>query len=97
MKRTIIAVLLLLVFGVGFAEGQDRHSPQDRQLSNGTKLFGARTLNNGTETMERVEFPNGIRQFDVTTLPDRTQTVRRVELPDGQKTFNVTLSFQKAP
>jgi hypothetical protein len=59
MKQMFIAVSLLLAFCVGCDEGQDRQLPQDRQLRDGTKLFGERTLKDGTKKVERVEFPNG--------------------------------------
>ena len=66
MKQMFIAVSLLLAFCVGCDEGQDRQLPHDRQLRDGTKLFGARTLNNGTKQMERIELPSGEKHFDVT-------------------------------
>ena len=84
MKQMIIAVSLLLAFGVGCDEGQDR------QLPDGTKLFGARTLNNGTHHDERIELLDGEKQFDATMLPDGTSTAGRVELPNGKKWFDVT-------
>lgn len=72
MKQAIIAVSLLLAFGVGCDEGQDRQLAQDRQLPNGTKVFGERTLKDGTKKVERVEFPNGEKHFDVAKLPNGT-------------------------
>jgi hypothetical protein len=64
MKQMFIAVSLLLALGVGCAEGQDRQS------ADGTKLFGARTLKDGTEKTERIELPNGEKYFDVTGLSE---------------------------
>jgi hypothetical protein len=84
MKQMFIAVSLLLAAGVGCAEGQDRQS------ADGTKLFGARTLKDGTEKTERIELPNGEKYFEVTVLPDGTLKIGRIELPNGEKYFDVT-------
>ena len=65
MKQMIIAVSLLLAFGVGCDEGQGRQLARDRQLPDGTKLFGERTLKDGTNKVERIEFPNGEKAFEV--------------------------------
>jgi hypothetical protein len=70
MKQMFIAVSLLLAAGVGCAEGQDRQS------ADGTKLFGAHTLKDGTLKIGRIELPNGDKYFDVTVLPDGTAKVR---------------------
>jgi hypothetical protein len=85
MKQMFIAVSLLLAFCVGCDEGQDRQLPQDRQLRDGTKLFGTRTLKDGTMKAGRIELANGEKQFDVTRLSDgpnrsgalNSQVVRR--------------------
>ena len=53
MKQMFIAVSLLLAAGVGCAVGQDRQS------ADGTKLFGAHKLKDGTGKIERIELPNG--------------------------------------
>jgi hypothetical protein len=90
MKQMFIAVSLLLAFCVGCDEGQDRQLPQDRQLRDGTKLFGTRTLKDGTENTDRVELPNGKKEFDVTELPDGTMKAGRIELANGEKQFDVT-------
>jgi hypothetical protein len=84
MKRTIIAVSLLLAVGVGCDRGQDR------QLPDGTKLFGERTLKDGTRTAKRKEFPDGRKIFNEAWLKDGTATAERVEFPDGHKDFNET-------
>jgi len=85
-----IAVSLLLVFCVGCDEGHGRQLPQDRQSSIGTKLFGERTLKDGTKTVERIELPNGQKWFDATTPPDGTEKVGRIEDPNGGNAFDVT-------
>jgi hypothetical protein len=66
------------------------NSAHDRQLPDGTKYFGERTLKDGTKTSLRVEFPDGHKAFDVTHLPDGTEKSGRVEFPGGQKSFDVT-------
>ena len=87
MKRTSLVVLLVVAVVLlnGYSTGQDR------QLPDGTKYFGERTLDDGTKTILRVEFPNGLKQFDVTVLPDRTVKLGRVESPDGTKNFDATM------
>lgn len=84
LKRAIFAVSLLLAAGVGCAEGQDRQS------ADGTKLFGTRTLKDGTEKTERIELPNGEKYFDVTRLPNGTVKAGRVEYSNGKKHFDET-------
>ncbi len=44
MKQMIIVVSLLLAFGVGCDEGQDRQLPQDRQLAAEPKSGAQRAL-----------------------------------------------------
>lgn len=87
MKGTIIAVSLLLA--AGMSTGCSR--PKDEVLPDGTKLFGERTLWNGTKKAERRELPNGQKDFDVTWLKDGTQKIGRVEDPDGEKDFDLTV------
>jgi hypothetical protein len=83
MKQTIIVVALLLLVGVGCDRGQDR------QLPDGTKVFGERTLKDGTQTAKRVEFLNGEKYFNQTRLKDGTFKEERIEYPDGAKDFDV--------
>jgi hypothetical protein len=85
MKQMIIAVSLLLLAGVGCDK------EQDRQLPDGTKIFGERTFNDGSlREIVRVELPNGKKKFNVTLLADGTEKAERVEYPDGDKWFDVT-------
>jgi len=86
MKRIIIAVALLLA--AEMLTGCNR--AKDEVMPDGTKLFGERTLWNGTKTAERREWPNGEKDFDVTLLPDGTQKIGRGEFPNGLKHFDVT-------
>src|ERR1017187_1651608 len=91
MKQMIIAVSLLLLAGVGCDK------EQDRQLPDGTKIFGERTFNDGSlREIVRVELPNGMKKFDVTTLPDGTEKIGRAEFTDGVKWFDYT-SFRDGP
>src|ERR1039458_5622488 len=84
MKQMIIAVSLLLLAGVGCDK------EQDRQLPDGTKIFGERTFNDGSlREIVRVELPNGKKKFNVTLLADGTEKAERVEYPDGDKWFDV--------
>ena len=87
MNRITIATLLLLA--VGFSIACNRAT--NEVLPDGTKVFGKRTLENGTTTEERVEYPNGERQLGITILPDGTTKVERVEKPDGTKMFGATV------
>jgi hypothetical protein len=84
MKRTIIAVALLLAAGLssGCNKGKDWVSPD------GTKMFGDLTLQDGTRTLSRIEFPDGTKHFDVTTLPDGSAKIGRIEFPNGEKDFD---------
>jgi hypothetical protein len=84
MKQTIIVVSLLVLVGVGCDRGQDR------QLPDGTKVFGERTLKDGTRTARRKEFPDGQKNFNETWLTDGTATAERIEWPNGEKSFDVT-------
>jgi hypothetical protein len=86
MKRTIIVVSLLLA--VGLSIGCNR--AKDEVLPDGTKLFGERTLKDGTRTAERKEFPNGRKDFNQTWLTNGGGKADRIELPDGEKQFDVT-------
>jgi hypothetical protein len=87
MKRISIVVLILflVVLSTGCNKGKDYVD------SDGTKLFGKRTLKDGTTKIDRAELPNGKKQFDVTILPDSTYKIARVEYPDGQNQFDVTI------
>ena len=60
-------------------------APESKLVGN---VFGQRTLKDGTEKAERVEFPDGQKQFDVTVLPDGTKNVGRLEFPNGKKWFD---------
>jgi len=63
---------------------------KDEVLSDGTKLFGERTLKDGTIKVERIELPGGEKDFEETRLPDGTDKVERVEFANGKKEFDVT-------
>jgi len=87
MKRTSIAIILLLA--VGMSTGCNKG--KDEVLPDGTKLFGVRTLWwGGTKKAERRELPNGQKDFDVTWLKDGTQKIKRIEFGAGEKYFDVT-------
>lgn len=87
MKRTIIAVSLLLVAGMltGCNKGKDEVLPD------GTKMFGDLTHQDGTRTLSRIEFPDGTKQFDVTKLPDGSEKIGRIEFPNGEKAFDAAV------
>ena len=86
MKRTIIALSLLFVVGLSIGCNKGK----DEVLPDGTKMFGKRTLKDGTQTAERKEFPDGRKNFNQTWLKDGTVKAERGELPDGGKNFNET-------
>jgi hypothetical protein len=65
MKRAIITVSLVLV--VGLSAGCNR--AKDKVLPNGTKVFGERTLKDGTVKTDRIELADAGKQFDVTSTP----------------------------
>jgi hypothetical protein len=67
-------------------------APHDRQLPDGSRALGERTLKDGTVKTKVHEFPDGRKQFDETTLPDGSQKIGRIEFPDGSKFLDVTLS-----
>jgi hypothetical protein len=85
-KADIVALLLLCI---GLATGCNRG--RDTVLSDGTKVFGERTLKDGTIKRRRVESPNGITSFDVTILPDGTKKAQRAEDHTGGKSFDITI------
>jgi hypothetical protein len=87
MKRTVIALSLALAAALS----TPCDNAKDKVLPDGTKVFGERTLPDGTVKAERKEFPDGRKHFDVTVLPDGTRKIGRVEYPDGQKNFDVTV------
>jgi hypothetical protein len=80
----LLAAAVLIAVGVGCNRGQDR------QEADGTKIFGERTLKDGTLKQRRVVLPSGIKKFDVSLFPDGIEKIERVELPDGQRAFNFT-------
>ena len=86
MKRTIVAVSLLLIAGmaVGCNKGKDHVDSQE------VKVFGEHTLANGTRKVERREFSSGEKDFDVAYLPDGTIKIGRAEYPNGEKQYYVT-------
>lgn len=86
MKKMTIAVSFLLV--AGLLTGCNR--AKDRVLPDGTKIFGERTLKDGTRTAERVEQATGEKDFNVAFLQDGSKKVGRVEYSDGEKQFDVT-------
>lgn len=86
MKRTIIAVSLLLAAGMSVGCSRAR----DEVLPDGTKYFGERTLWGGTKKAERLESPDGEKEFDVTWLKDGSVKIGRIECQDGEKDFGVT-------
>jgi hypothetical protein len=86
MHKAIIVVLAMSV--AGLATGCNK--AKNEVLPDGTKVFGERTLKDGTKTIERVELPNGVKKFDKTILPDGTEKDQRIEHPNGYKQFEVT-------
>lgn len=91
MKRTSIAVLILLVVGVSI--GCNRDSGKDYVDAFGNKVFGEHTLKNarsGSKRTERIEYPDGVKLFDVTDIPFDDTKAARMELPTGEKRFEVT-------
>jgi len=90
MRRMTITVAVLLAIGLstGCNKGKDYVSPD------GTKVFGERTLKDGTLMAKRVEFADGEKKFDVTQRPDGTEQAARVEYPNGEKDFDVTWRAQ---
>lgn len=85
MKRTVIAVSLLLSIWLLTGCGKDEVLP------NGTKMFGERILKDGTKTIKRIEMVNGEKQFEVIHLPNGVHKAERVELGNGTKMFGVTM------
>lgn len=78
MKRTTIAVSLLLLVGLA---GCGKVQPD------GTKVFGQTTVTTeyGVERRsERIEFPDRQKQFGVTLFDDGSRGADRVELPNGE-------------
>lgn len=84
-----LKVLALLLIAPALLTGCNRGT--DKVLPDGTKVFGERTLKDGTITRRRVESPNGGKMFDVTILPDGTKKAGRSEDPTGEKSFDVTI------
>lgn len=87
MKRTTLAVLLLLV--VGACAGCSKEKSE--VMSDGSKWFGKRVLTDGTQTAKRIEYPSGQKDFDEILHPGGTHQIARVETPDGRKEFDVTV------
>ena len=85
----VAAILVIIV--VAGTIGVGKNKGKDYVWADGTKVFGERTLNDGTTKRARVEYPNGEKLFDVTKHPDGSREVARVEFPNGERDFDVTL------
>jgi hypothetical protein len=89
-KKVLLGVIALVIVICGIWVGGWNRG-KDRQLADGTKVFGARKLKDGTKKAERIEFPDGRKRFDATVLPDGTEKDGRNEFPNGQQDFDVTV------
>lgn len=89
MVGAVAAILVIIV--VAGTIGVGKNKGKDYVWADGTKVFGERTLKDGTTKRGRVEYPNGEIDFDVTIQSDGTTKVGRSELRDGEKRFDVTV------
>ncbi len=90
LRNQWIAIVLVAVVVISAGFTAVRNRGKDVQLPDGTKIFGQRTLKDGTVRMRRIEFPDGQKNFDETRFPDGTAKAARVEFRDGSENFDRT-------
>lgn len=88
LRNKCIAIGLVAVVVISAGLTAVRNRGKDVQLADGTKIFGERTLKDGTVRMRRIEFPNGEKNFGETRFPDGTTKAARVEFRDGSMNFD---------
>ena len=86
----VLTVTAITVF-VAAVVLRSRNGGKDYVSSDGSKVFGERTLNDGTRKIQRHEYQNGEKYFNETISPDTTEKIERSELPSGQKNFDISI------